>query len=177
MTLALGSILWCLKCIDIRLTPIWTPLWGPGGPKVPKTEKFRALLWNHFRWKSLQTLCQFTSHFWNFVEFPYYWENWEYFSNFDFSNFKLQYSFFWKNFEWNFSVTHVLVFSDLSDPLGVMGVTKLQNTFGTKIPLEILPEIWISSIKISKFKIGKIFSVFSVMREFNKISSLDRYWA
>ena len=89
MTLALGSILWCLKCIDIWLTPIWTPLWGPGGPKVPKTEKFRALLWNHFRWKSLQTLCQFTSHFWNFVEFPYYWENWEYFSNFDFSNFKL----------------------------------------------------------------------------------------
>ena len=23
---------------------IWTLLWGPGGPKVPKTEKFRALL-------------------------------------------------------------------------------------------------------------------------------------
>ena len=123
ISLAIGSILWCLKCIDIWLTPIWTPLWGPGGPKVPKTEKFRALLWNHFRWKSLETLCQFTSHFWNFVEFPYYWENWEYFSNFDFSNFKLQYSFFWQNFEWNFSVTHVLVFSDLSDPLGVLGVT------------------------------------------------------
>ena len=87
ISLALGSILLYLKCIDIWLTPIWTPLWGPSGPTAPKMEKFRTLLWNNFWWKSLDTLYQFTSHFWNFVEFPYYWENWEYFSNFVFRNF------------------------------------------------------------------------------------------
>ena len=150
---------------------------GPGDPKVSKMEKHWTLYWNHFRWKSPGILCSLTIQTRNFVEFPLNWENWEYFANFDFRNFQTWYLDFWEIFKWNFGVTHVLVFSDLSDPLGVMGVTKLQNTLGTKIPLEILSEIWISSIKISKFKIGKIFSVFSVMREFNKISSLDCYWA
>ena len=46
------SKLWCLKCIDISLTLIWTPLWGPGGPKVPKMEKPGTLVLNNFRWKS-----------------------------------------------------------------------------------------------------------------------------
>ena len=33
------SMLWCLKSIHISLTLIWTLLWGPGGPKVPKKGK------------------------------------------------------------------------------------------------------------------------------------------
>ena len=32
-------MLWCLKSIHISLTLIWTLLWGPGGPKVPKMKK------------------------------------------------------------------------------------------------------------------------------------------
>ena len=63
-------------------------------------------------------------------------------------------------------MTHVLVFSDLSDPQGVMGVTKQQKMCRIIIPLKILAEIRISSLKISKIKIGKIFLVFSVTRKF-----------
>ena len=35
---ALVSMLWYLKYIDIPLTFIWAPLWGPGDPKVPRIE-------------------------------------------------------------------------------------------------------------------------------------------
>ena len=55
------SKLWCLKCIDINLTPIWTPLWGPSGPKVPNMEKPGTLVLNNFRWKSPVMLWHFTS--------------------------------------------------------------------------------------------------------------------
>ena len=57
------SKLWCLKCIDISVTPIWTPLWGPSGPKVPKMEKPGTLVLNNFRWKSPDMLCHLTSKF------------------------------------------------------------------------------------------------------------------
>ena len=57
------SKLWCLKCIDISLTPIWTPLWGPSGPKVPNMEKPGTLVLNNFRRKSPDILCHFTSKF------------------------------------------------------------------------------------------------------------------
>ena len=53
--------LWCLKCIDISLTPIWTPLWGPSGPKVPNMEKPGTLVLNNFRWKGPVMLWHFTS--------------------------------------------------------------------------------------------------------------------
>ena len=59
----LVSMLWCLKSIHISLTLIWTLLWGPGGPKVPKMKKRGTLYWNNFRWKSPGILCQFTSKF------------------------------------------------------------------------------------------------------------------
>ena len=57
------SKLWCLKCIDISLTPIWTPLWSPSGPKVPNMEKPGTLVLNNFRWKSPDMLCHLTSKF------------------------------------------------------------------------------------------------------------------
>ena len=45
----LVSMLWCLKSIHISLTLIWTLLWGPGGPKVPKMKKTRNTLLKQFQ--------------------------------------------------------------------------------------------------------------------------------
>ena len=46
---------------------------------------------------------------------------------------------------------------------------KHQNMCCTKIPLKILPGIWKSFLKISQTKIGKNFSVFSVIMKFWKM--------
>ena len=68
------------------------------------------------------------------------------------------------------------MFSDPRDPLGVLGVTKHQNLYDTWIPLKILPENRISQLKISKIKIWKKFSVFSVLRDITSSKKLDVKW-
>ena len=77
----LTSLSWCLKYIIIRLTPHRPPYRGPGGPKVPKMEKLLTLYWNGIRWKSPRNLSPLTPITWNWPEFPYSWENWEFFAN------------------------------------------------------------------------------------------------
>ena len=48
-------------------------------------------------------------------------------------------------------------------------IFKYQNMCCTKIPLKILPGIWKSILKNSRTKIGKNFSVFSVIMKFWKM--------
>ena len=143
---------WCLKYIYIWLTPFGPLYRGPGDPNIPKMTKAHLMYWNHFKQKCPKILCLFEPQIQNFTEFPDNWENWEFFANFGFWNFKMWYSDSWQNFEWNFGVKHVLAFDDPQWPLGGHTVTKSQNMSRTKISLKILPGIWISHFKISKTK-------------------------
>ena len=147
----------------------------PKYQKCAKNEKNGTLYWNQFRWKSHGNLCQLVSQTRNFLKFPRrrVAEKTENILPILFLEiFKLDIRISGKILRGILMRHMFCCLVTPHDPLGVTKVTKHQNMSHTKIPLKILPEIWISSLKISKIKIGKIFSVFSATRELKKILSL-----
>ena len=71
----------CLKFIDVWLAPFDPHVGVQISPKCQKRENNLSLYWNHFNWKSLRLLCCLKSQMKFFLEFPYSWENWEFFAN------------------------------------------------------------------------------------------------
>ena len=71
----------CLKFIDVWLAPFDPRVGVQISPKCQKRENNLSLYWNHFNWKSLRLLCCLKSQMKFFLEFPYSWENWEFFAN------------------------------------------------------------------------------------------------
>ena len=132
-----------------------------------KKSKCRTLHWNHNVWKKLGVLCNFIDQIQNFPKFPYSWDNWEFFANLFSRNFKTWFSDSWQNFKWIFGALHFLAFSNLCDPPRGHGGHLTPKICRTKNPLKILPEIRKSSLKITRKRIWKNFSVFSVLREFH----------
>ena len=117
--------------------PILTPFRGLQGVQTSKEWQNSvfsgSLHWSNSGWKRSMFLCIFIYQAQNFPKIPYYWENWENFTNFHSRNFLMWFSDSWKNFEWNFGATWYGCLLTENDPLeGSLRSLNTQNWVAPK---------------------------------------------